>query len=141
MTSIPTSKVGGRWGVWERRGAAAMRSAAPAVRGLMSWSGFPGGTWLGAHPDLHPRAGHLHLDLAVLELGEGGVGQAVLGAELGVEPPQSRVQPHEGERGLVEAPRLLPELAEHVVVVAPVLEVGASLLDLDGPQEHSALLG
>src|SRR2546425_9843870 len=103
MTSIPTSKVGGRWGVWARRGAAPRTSVAVAVRSFMPSSGFPDGPGLGADPRFHPRARHLHLDLAVLQLGEGGVGQAVLAAELGGELPKGGVHPHEGEGGLVEA--------------------------------------
>src|SRR3989442_4833922 len=141
MTSIPTSKVGGRWGVCARRGAAPRTSAAETVRSFMSGSGLPGGPGLGADPHLHPRARHLHLDLAVLQLGEGGVGQTVLAAKLGGELPKGGVQPHEREGGLVEAAGPLREVSQDVVVVAPVLEVGLPLLDLDGREEARVLLG
>src|SRR6266571_2111000 len=120
MTSIPTSKVGGRWGAWAMRGAAPRTSAAKAIRRFMSTSGFPAGPGLGADPHLHSRARHLHLDLAILQLGKRRVGQAVLAAKLGGELPKSGVQPHEGEGGLVEAARLLREVLQDVVVVAPV---------------------
>src|SRR5437773_11974348 len=129
MTSIPTSKVGGRWGVWARRGTAPRTSVAEAVRSFMSSSGFPGGPGLGADPRFHPRARHLHLDLPVLELGQGRVGQAVLAAKLGGDLPKRGVHSHEREGGLERAARLFRELPQDVVVVAPVLEVGHPLLD------------
>src|SRR2546427_4060155 len=120
MTSIPTSKVGGRCGVWARRGAAPRTSVAEALRSFMSSSGFPGGPGFGADPHFHPRARHLHLDLAVLQLGKGRVGQAVLAAKLGGELPKGGVRSHERKSGLEQAARLLREVPQDVVVVAQI---------------------
>src|SRR5262249_14894401 len=118
MTSMPTSKIGGRGvgrggGAWATANRGTSTRTAATTRDLMR-SGTDRGD-----ADLDSRPGDLDLQLALLQVGNRGVGQPVGSLQGLGHPRERRPDAHGRYRELLEPARSTGDAVEDVIVVQP----------------------
>src|SRR5260221_13383486 len=119
MTSMPVPNVGGCCaGPWARS-AGAPRSGIRTTAARRTRLGVP---LRRRDANADARAGDLHLELRPLDLRQAGVDDAVAGGEVRRQLLEGFAHTHRGEGALEDAPGLLREAREHVLVGLPVLE-------------------